>query len=116
MDQQGLHGEIDGGSCPGDVKVLGDNLLFTAAYARREPSLALILRPFSPVSIARALSSDPQEDREVFGEEVPKESHGRVRHFLIESSGTRPRWSSRPLPVLLLVFAILAAGIGVVLA
>jgi hypothetical protein len=45
MDQQGLRGEIDGFSCPGDVKVLGDNLRITAAYARPERSLARILRP-----------------------------------------------------------------------
>ena len=32
-------------SCPGDVKVLGDNLRITATCARREPSLARILRP-----------------------------------------------------------------------
>jgi hypothetical protein len=30
MDQQGLCGEIDGCSCPGDVTVVGESLLFTA--------------------------------------------------------------------------------------
>lgn len=48
----------------------------------------------------------------ILREEVPKETHGRVRHLLIESGGTRPRRSSRPLPVLLLVLAILAVGIA----
>jgi hypothetical protein len=38
--------------------------------------------------MARVLSSDPQEDREVFGEEVPKETPGRVHPLLIKSSGT----------------------------
>ena len=44
MDQQGLHGEIEGCSRPSDRKVLGDNLRITAACARRERSLARILR------------------------------------------------------------------------
>ena len=98
MDQQGLRGEIDGCYCPGDVKVLGENLRITAAcVSALSDRRAVIVRPLSAVSIARVLSSDPQENGEVFGEEVPKETHGRVRPLLIESSGTRPRRSSRPL-------------------
>ena len=62
MDQQGLHGEIEGCSRPSDRKVLGDNLRITAACARRERSLTRILRPLFCCQHSEGLSSDPQKD------------------------------------------------------